>query len=625
MRVGIEIRHIVEQGTITPLLVEQFDALCQGASDYEFHFFGTIFNRSIFQAEGPNVHRYSLPLDCYWARLEALLVREKIDVLFRSSAETPLKFPLQRQVCFIAKLPSDELSQPRTQLLDLIQGCGAVVTATEHSRQLIQKDCSNRSDEIFILPRLPDHFPSVERGVASPECQASLRAVLERVHRKSVRLQVRERAPLVSIVTPSLNQGRFIGRTIDSVLCQSYPNIEYHVIDGSSTDETREVLESYGDRLSWVSEPDRGQANAINKGLAKSKGEILSYLNSDDTINPRAVETVVDLFRKNPHVSMLYGDANYIDVDDQIIRPYRTAEYSFEQLMQYCCVCQPAAFWTAEIARQIGPLDEKLHFAMDYDYWLRMAKSDALIVHVPVVLANSRIYPETKTMSKRPRIYDEIFEVCLRHGGYVSDRWIRGRLRCRLDEERHWLSRLIANVLGQPKALFEYYSLRFGRSRLSVLSALLRVMRRGLGFANFGDRRRNKDSKVPSERSRGRATAASCKIAGLSPDGHLLAKSRFRSHNTRSRQLLRVTGIPVVDTRVEIRTGEELILSRSLEAEREATLEFEALGGDVKITFDAFQRAKDGRKLAFRLTGTNLFSEQELNQSAHGVHGGQVP
>src|SRR3954467_14632031 len=107
-------------------------------------------------------------------------------------------------------------------------------------------------------------------------------------------------APLVSIVTPSFNQGRFLGRTIDSVLGQDYPHVEYLVVDGGSTDESLAVLRGYGDRVRWLSEPDRGQSDAINKGLAQSRGDIVAYLNSDDVLWPGAIRTVVDHLQRRP-------------------------------------------------------------------------------------------------------------------------------------------------------------------------------------------------------------------------------------------------------------------------------------------------------------------------------------
>ena len=181
---------------------------------------------------------------------------------------------------------------------------------------------------------------------------AALLQALQRVHERNspTPIVVREVGPLVSIITPSYNQGQFIGRTIDSVRNQSYSRIEYRVVDAGSTDATLDVLKSHSGKLDWVSEPDRGQAHAINKGFERSRGEIRAYLNSDDTLNPDAVEQAVDHFARNPNVELLYGDAHYINTKDEITGVYATAEYSFEQLLDYECVCQPAAFWTTRIA-----------------------------------------------------------------------------------------------------------------------------------------------------------------------------------------------------------------------------------------------------------------------------------
>ncbi|MFO0964057.1 MAG: glycosyltransferase family 2 protein [Gemmataceae bacterium] len=131
--------------------------------------------------------------------------------------------------------------------------------------------------------------------------------------------------PLVSIVTPSFNQGRFIRRTIDSVLSQDYPRIEYVVIDGGSTDETIDVLRSYGSRLEWVSEKDRGQSHAINKGLSRTKGAIVAYLNSDDTLAPGAVATAARHFQEHPDWDLIYGEGEYIDEEDKALGLYPDA------------------------------------------------------------------------------------------------------------------------------------------------------------------------------------------------------------------------------------------------------------------------------------------------------------
>ena len=151
--------------------------------------------------------------------------------------------------------------------------------------------------------------------------------------------------PLVSIVTPSFNQGRFLRRTIDSVLNQTYPHIEYRVMDGGSTDDSVEILKSYGDRFPWVSQRDGGQTNAINTGLAQSRGEIQAYLNSDDILTPDAVARVVRHFVERPDCDMVYGLGQHIDQDDGFLDWYPTADYSLKRLIRECCVCQPAAFW----------------------------------------------------------------------------------------------------------------------------------------------------------------------------------------------------------------------------------------------------------------------------------------
>src|SRR5438552_606700 len=163
--------------------------------------------------------------------------------------------------------------------------------------------------------------------------------------------------PLVSIVTPSFNQGRFLRRTIDSVLCQEYPRIEYIVVDGGSTDDSVDILRSYGDGFAWISEPDRGQSDAINKGFARCHGTIHAYVNSDDILCPGAIRTVVAHFDAHPEWDALYGDAHNIGADDAVLGRYPTAEYDFDRLLQNCFICQPAAFWRARIAERVGPFD----------------------------------------------------------------------------------------------------------------------------------------------------------------------------------------------------------------------------------------------------------------------------
>lgn len=240
--------------------------------------------------------------------------------------------------------------------------------------------------------------------------------------------------PLVSIVMPTRNHARFIRAAIDSVLQQSYPHVELIVMDGASTDNTVEILQGYGDRIRWISEPDRGQTDAINKGMALVKGEVLAYLNSDDILLPDALQKAVAFFKVYPECDMVYGNADYIDIDGKVTGAYATAEYSFERLMQDCCVCQPAAFWRRRIAERVGPFNAELQTAMDYEYWLRIANSGGIIYHTSEKLAQSRLHQDAKTLAMRGTIYQEIFQICEEQGGYVSFNYIRGLWAYRLYE-----------------------------------------------------------------------------------------------------------------------------------------------------------------------------------------------
>jgi len=202
----------------------------------------------------------------------------------------------------------------------------------------------------------------------------------------------------------------------------------------------------------------------------RSRGEIRAYLNSDDTLCPDAVEQAVDHFVRNPNISMLYGDAHYINTRDEITGVYDSAEYSFEQLMAYDCICQPAAFGRQN-ADKVGPFDENLHYVMDYDYWLRIDRAGGLIRYVPVFLANSRLYPETKTLSARRKIHAEIFAVCERHGGYVGRNHVRSYWHHRFHEQPNPLLKLVGRLPEAEKAFVEYTALRFGNPKLTPIQA----------------------------------------------------------------------------------------------------------------------------------------------------------
>ena len=213
--------------------------------------------------------------------------------------------------------------------------------------------------------------------------------------------------PPISIVTPSYNQGAFIERTILSVLDQKIPVLEYLVVDGGSRDETIDVLERYGDRVDWVSEPDRGQADAVNKGIRKSRGEIIGWLNSDDIYYDGALSAVLDYFDAHPEVEILYGDAHHIDTEDRVIEPYYTEDWDYERLKDICFICQPSVFFRRRLAARVGLLDDRLQYCMDYEYWLRIGRTTPF-ARMDRFLAGSRMYRENKTMASRVPVHREM-------------------------------------------------------------------------------------------------------------------------------------------------------------------------------------------------------------------------
>ncbi|HTX92054.1 MAG TPA: glycosyltransferase family 2 protein [Anaerolineales bacterium] len=228
----------------------------------------------------------------------------------------------------------------------------------------------------------------------------------------------RSSKPLVSIVTPSYNQGRFLEDTIRSVLSQDYPKVEYILVDGGSTDGSVDVIRRYSDRLAWwVAEKDRGQTDAINKGFAHAKGEILAWLNSDDTYEPHAIAEAVECLQDQPGVGMVYGDANFIDEGGRAIGRFPAAQTDYRRLRQgYVHIPQQAAFWRADLWKKIGPLDPSFYFAMDYDLWVRLA-SLAPLKYTPRLWANFRLHSQGKTIAADDRCWPEMLRVHYRDGG----------------------------------------------------------------------------------------------------------------------------------------------------------------------------------------------------------------
>jgi glycosyltransferase involved in cell wall biosynthesis len=465
---------------------------------------------------------------------------------------------------------------------------------------------------------------------AAGELQAAIERLLERVTPPAL-----GELPLVSIVTPSYNQGQFIRRTVESVLAQTYPNIEYIIVDGASTDETLDILRSYGDRIRWISEPDSGQTEAINKGLQLVQGEIVGYLNSDDVLLPHAIETVVDHFRAHPECHLVYGEADYIDENDQVTGRYATAGYSFERLMWDCCVCQPAAYWRRAIMEVVGPFDEAFQYAMDYDYWIRIATSGFTIHHIHGTIAQSRLYAATKTLAARRNIYREIFRTCRVRGGSISTNYVQGFWHHLAFERPRNPARLL-RLAPRLRRVFVYLhwrwlnrhlysrrewltgSLRLARRivvrrlrRMPRVFALLLRVRASLWAVRawLGVLGRRKQQPAAAARS------ASTRVTGYWPDNwveprlDVVLDSRERSRS------FRIVGRPVAAMTVEVSSNGTSLGRFELGERRQETVTIDLPPGPcekVSFLFSDHMVDSSGRQLSFLLQETNVFREEDL-------------
>jgi glycosyltransferase involved in cell wall biosynthesis/SAM-dependent methyltransferase len=200
---------------------------------------------------------------------------------------------------------------------------------------------------------------------------------------------------LVSVVVPCLNRAGFLRPTVDSILNQDYQHVECIVMDGGSKDDTLEVLESYSTRITWVSEPDRGQADAINKGWAMSRGSVLTWLNADDVWEvPHTITRVVEFLDSNPDVDVAYGQCGRIDLDGNLIGMSYWRDWNLDHAVEFCdhCIAQPASFIRRSAIDRVGKLDISFRQKMDHELWLRIGL-EGKIRHLPTLLAHARFHP----------------------------------------------------------------------------------------------------------------------------------------------------------------------------------------------------------------------------------------
>jgi glycosyltransferase involved in cell wall biosynthesis len=230
---------------------------------------------------------------------------------------------------------------------------------------------------------------------------------------------------LFSIITPSFQQGAFIERTLRSVVEQTFTDWEYIICDAQSTDETGQILTHYchHPQVTFLQERDRGQADAVNKGILRTRGAIIGWLNSDDCYLPETLERVAQVFLAHPQVQVVYGDADYVDAGDRPLEPYPTAPWSYDRLKESCFLCQPAVFFRRDLVHRYGLLNPDLHYCLDYELWLRFGQHTDFY-YLQEKLATSRMHGDNKTLGQRAIAHYETNQMLKRRLGYVPDPWL---------------------------------------------------------------------------------------------------------------------------------------------------------------------------------------------------------
>jgi len=289
--------------------------------------------------------------------------------------------------------------------------------------------------------------------------------------------------PLVTVVTPSYNQGRFIGDTLASVLGQDYPNLEYLVVDGGSSDETLAMLRRFaGDpRMRWISEPDRGQSDAINKGWASAHGQILAWLNSDDTYLPGAIARQVAALGAYPAAGAVYADALYTDAAGRPLTRLAGRPFSPLAVLRLELPAQPTVFLRRAIVAQVGPLNLARRYSMDSDYWARaMLLAPFAQTHADV--ATYRLHAESKTVAQPAGFYAEWLAIA---EGFFAAPGVPPELRAARRAVLADIYAAMANLEaagGKPRAALRYlvYALGLAGLRPRMLKLPLALLDRAL-------------------------------------------------------------------------------------------------------------------------------------------------
>ena len=229
----------------------------------------------------------------------------------------------------------------------------------------------------------------------------------------------------LSVITPSLQQVRYLGECLDSVRAAASQamrhQVEHIVMDGGSTDGTLDLLRTRPG-ITWESAPDRGQSHAINKGLARSSGDVLAYLCADDLYEPAAVKHVLDAFEANDKVDVIYADFYFLEGDSGRKRRKSAAHFSPERLRQKNPLGQPAVWWRRRLYEKFGGFDESLHYCMDHEYWLRLG-TNVRWLYLPEALAVSRLHADAKTSRRLPAMWSETARMLTRDGWRFRPWW----------------------------------------------------------------------------------------------------------------------------------------------------------------------------------------------------------
>ncbi len=235
-----------------------------------------------------------------------------------------------------------------------------------------------------------------------------------------------------TVVIPSYNQAAYLPATLASVCGQDGPELEILVLDGGSTDGSVDILRRWpavggGKTLRWESRRDAGQADAINRGLRESTGDVLAYLNSDDVYYPGALAAAAAHFQAHPQTPALYGRAHHLHADGSVMEAYPTEPWDYERLLETCFLCQPAVFWRREVVERFGVFDDALRYGLDYEYWLRVGRVAPFHYLDGHFLAGSRLHGDTKTLSQRVPVHLELVEVVKKYAPTAGPvlRWIK--------------------------------------------------------------------------------------------------------------------------------------------------------------------------------------------------------